>query len=149
VNLAVTLVLGAQTRVVLGAALLLVCLAWLHTNKAADELSKGSLLSPATWENALANLRPLELPMVPAAVLQPLSSLASGVAGLLLVLSAFVPMRLLALVPLAAAALMILGPMLRVPAVGPLSPAMTSLAGGVALWLVAVVVAWRAKTKRG
>jgi hypothetical protein len=145
VKLLTGLVLGAQTRLLLGAALLLACLAWLHQNQVADELGKASLLSPATWQGLATKLdnHPLSVPMVPAELLRMLSRLATGVAGVLLLLSIFLPMRWLALVQLAAAALMILGPTLGVPSAGPLSAEMMSLAGGVVLSLGAFVVAWK------
>jgi hypothetical protein len=140
------LVLGAQTRLVLGAVLLLACLACVQQNGVADVFSKGSLFAPSTWENAATKLgsKAPEVPMVGSIeVLRPLASFASGVAGVLLLLSVFLPLRWLALVPIAAAVLIVLGPTLGVPAVGPLSPALTSLAAGVVLNLGTFVVVWK------
>ncbi len=139
-------VFGGQLRFLLGAVLLFVCLAWLHVRTLTAFFQAAPLYEPKTWEmfwTAAAAAKPLEIPLVPALVLAPLSSLAAGVAGLLLILSAFQSLRWLALFHMAVAAVMILGPTLGVPEVGPLGPALACLAGGAALSPIALVVAWR------
>jgi hypothetical protein len=81
----------------------------------------------------------LAVPFVPDTTL---SCLAIAVAGLLLLVTTFQSIRWLALSHYICVAVIVLGPTLGVPEVGPLNPAMFSLAAGSAGSLLLIVFAW-------
>jgi hypothetical protein len=81
----------------------------------------------------------LWLPFVPAQITRWFSGFKVGAAGLLLVLSAFFGGWRMSFLVWPAAALAFFGPLLGVPAVGPLSPALVSIAGAVVLAVLAFI----------
>jgi hypothetical protein len=108
-------------------------------------LGKESLLSLSTWKmfwTATLMMPPLQIPLVPEFVMVPLCTLATGAAGLFLVVSAFQAIRWLAPVHLLIAAGMVLGPSLGVPEVAGFSPQFLCLAGGSAVELVLLFLTW-------
>lgn len=141
------LVFGARVRFVLGSLLLTGFLLWVHQNgivtgrqleqireaaakaiEAPDHL--GALRESKIELGEVAQTEPLRLPGVPAALTRPVRGLHAGLAGLLLIASAFVPGLRIAAFAIPGAALALLGPGLGVPAVGPLpADAVASIAG--------------------
>jgi len=112
------------------------------TKLGTDVAGKGDAQQVAAeLEQRLAGLgRPLELPLVPASVAEWFSSLNVGVAGLLLVLSAFFRGWKVSLLVLSGAAVVLAGQRFGVPAVGPIGAAQVSMAAGMALALLAMVL---------
>jgi hypothetical protein len=135
------LVLGGHVRLGIGALLFCVALAGLHATGIADDLRDSSIWEHGTWENVWRKLSQAEgLQLGPLPALSPMASLAAGVAGCLLAFSAFQPIRWLALLHYAAAAFIIAGPQLGVPAIEPLSPELVSISGGVLVSLFVMVL---------
>jgi hypothetical protein len=89
----------------------------------------------ALWNRSLTE-KPLDLFGIPEAVFGPLCSINAVVAGALLLLTAPWRSPKMGLFLLPAAGLQTLGPMLGVLEVGPLSPQLLCLAGGVGLALL-------------
>jgi hypothetical protein len=131
---------GGGFRLVVAAVLLCVGLGWLHQARVTDGLA-GAPLNLAIWQQAWTNATATQLaiPFVPNVVL---SCLAIAVAGFLLLLTTFQSIRWLALLHYICLTVLVLGPMFGVPDVGPLTPAMFSLAAGSAGSLLLIVLAW-------
>jgi hypothetical protein len=85
------------------------------------------------------DVEPLWLPGVPAQFSAWLSGFHPGVAGLILLFSAFLGGWRMSLLIWPAAALALLGPMVGVPAMGPLSPALVSMGGALVLAILAFI----------
>jgi hypothetical protein len=100
-----------------------------------DVAGKGDVEKGAVeLEQRMAGLtKPLELPLVPAPVAEVLSGLNAGVAGLLLLLSAFFRGWKVSLLVLPGAAVALLGHRFGVPGFGPLGPSLVSMAAGMGL----------------
>jgi serine/threonine protein kinase len=130
---------AGSLRFVLGALLLVGCLWWLHWRGLLPEAENVERLFNVgqLWEEAQA-AEPLALPMIPAAVMKPLCSLSAGVMGLLLMLSAIWQSWKIGLLQYLALAVALAGP-LFIPELGPLSPALASLAIGAGLSLLGFV----------
>jgi hypothetical protein len=127
-------VLGSTPRFLSGAFLLAVGLLWLN----ARDLIPGSGRNDdpvVLWERSLKE-PPLDLFGVPESVMRALCSLNAAVAGLLLVVSAIWRSPKMGAFLLPAGVLMVAGPALGVPGVGPLSPPLLCLAAGAALALL-------------
>jgi hypothetical protein len=145
------MVLGAKVRFLLGAVILAGFLLWLNQNEmlrsdrltklGTDVAGKGDVHKGlAEAEQRLGGLeRPLELPMVSASVAEWFSNLNAGVAGLLLVLSAFFRGWRVSLLVLPGAAVVLAGQRFGVPEVGPVGAAQVSMGAGMALALLGMV----------
>ena len=127
------LVLGARARFIIGALLLAGCLMWLHQRgllsaaelegvKAAVQTGDGQTPTFDTdvardtaiswWKRYQEPAEPLNLIMLPPAVCVYLSNITAGLAGLVLICSAFFRGAKMSMFILPAAALMIAGPQL-------------------------------------
>jgi eukaryotic-like serine/threonine-protein kinase len=141
------MILGPHPRLLAGLALLLACLWWLHGSEVLEKIANAPLYEPDTWQTFWADtfrLKPLSIPMVPAEITAPLSTVTAGVAGLLLIFSAFQSVRFLALFHFANAAFMVLGPSWGVPELAGMSPELVCMIAGVAMWaLVSYASRWR------
>jgi eukaryotic-like serine/threonine-protein kinase len=146
-------VLGPKPRFLAGALLLVGCLLWMNQNnllvwsrfeavvlgqlpKEVQEAAGGKTAIVAVPTTAL-NLAP-----VPAEVTGFFHDLSVGVAGLILLLGAFCRGWVISLWLVPCAVLACAGPLLGVPAVGPLTPAVLSMAAGFGGALVGYVVMW-------
>jgi hypothetical protein len=145
------MVLGARVRFLLGAVILAGFLLWLHQNEMlrSDRLTKlgEDVAGKADVQKGIAEIeqkfaglgRPLELPMVPASVAVWFSSLNAGVAGLLLVLSAFFHGWKVSLLVLPGAAVTLAGHYFGIPGLGPIGAAQVSMVAGMTLALLGMV----------
>jgi ribosomal protein S27E len=131
---------GGGVRLLLAAGLLCVGLGWLHEARVTEGLANAPL-SLGMWQQVWARAAALYL-AVPFVPNMALSCLAIAVAGFLLLLTTFQAIRWLALLHYICVATMVFGPMLGVPEVGPLNPAMVSLAAGSAGSLLLIAFAW-------
>ncbi|MFO0880358.1 MAG: serine/threonine-protein kinase [Gemmataceae bacterium] len=129
---------GSTIRFVSGAALVLVCLAWLAQNRLLPSLAEAG--HEFTYSYILAQLRGGDLKSLPIPgpeiLGQMFSGIHVGIAGLVLLVSSIYRYWKIGFLVLLGTAVMVVGPVSGlVPALGPLSPALTSLAigGGVAL----------------
>jgi serine/threonine protein kinase len=140
---ALSAVLGPGLRFLAGAILLVGFILWLQQNHYLEDTRLLSELSDA-FANANADKldhpgNALDVPLVPAAIRGLFHGLQPGIAGLILLIFAFVRgWKALAAWP--AAVLILVGPGLGVPAVGPLSAGLVSLLAGLALAILAVLV---------
>jgi serine/threonine protein kinase len=125
---------GGGVRLLLGAALLVACLAWMHRHGLVPNSS--NLWELDTWTRMAAEKDPLSVPMVPDVVLRALGSINAGVAGLLLLFSAIWRSWKIGFIQILAAAILVIGPVAGVPAVGPLRPQLLCLAAGVGLSII-------------
>ena len=136
-----SLVLGGGVRLGIGVVLICIPIAWLHSTGVFEVLRDRPVYEGATWADVwpkLTQAGPLEISLLP--VLAPMSCVAAGVAGILLVITAFQPIRRSVLLHYAAAAFIIAGPQLGVPAIEPLSAELACIAGGAAFSLFVMVV---------
>ena len=136
-----SMVLGGGVRLAIGAVLICIPIAWVHSTGVLDVLRDRPVYEGATWADAwpkLTQAGPLEIPLLPA--LAPMACVAAGAAGLLLVITALQPIRRSALLHYAAAAFIIAGPQFGVPAVEGLSPEVVCMAGGAAFSLFVMVL---------
>jgi hypothetical protein len=141
--------LGPNLRMLIGAALVCAALAWLHGTGAAEVVGNGSPYDTKTWQRAwdqVVESDPVQVPFVDDGALPPISCLAAGLAGLLLMASAFQALRWLSLVHYGCAVVMIGGPQLGVSALGPLDPPLASLAIGGGISLLALLGAPRRRS---
>jgi tRNA A-37 threonylcarbamoyl transferase component Bud32 len=122
---------GAGGRLGIGGLLVAVGVAGVFLSKVADELRMVPLSEPGAWRNVLALLvEPRSLFGVVTA--KPMTFVAAAVAGILLMLSSFQPLRWRTLLHYACAVVMIAGPLLGVPAIESIDAAVVSLVvGGV------------------
>jgi serine/threonine protein kinase len=141
------LAFGARTRFLVGAVLLVGCLLWVNKNrddfqklvaqaraaKNVSDINAQQLQQQLQQQMASWKSKPLELPLVPAAVTGLFDGFNPGVGGLILVLSAFFRGPRVALFCWPAAVLAFAGPRLGVPAVGPATAHQLSMAAGVVL----------------
>jgi hypothetical protein len=145
------LVLGPKTRFFLGAALVGVCLLWVQQNKllsshelrdlAEEALEQKQARGWALFQDRLAAATPLRLPGLPPQVAASLfNAFNPGVAGLLLVLSAFIGTLRTVRFFLVGALVMFLGPLVPLPLTLPLDPRHLWLLGGLTLALIAVLL---------
>ena len=108
----VNFVLGARARFVVGAMLIAACAIWMHQNgmigqgQSADELA--TTLKSAATETDIGT-EALRLPLLPESVLVHFNSLNVGLAGLILVFSAFFPGVKMAFLMVPAAAVAMFG----------------------------------------
>jgi serine/threonine protein kinase len=140
------LLFGARMRFLVGAVLLVGCLLWVRQNSQAWEQDLKKLADQARAQQTAPDMKalqeqlsreratkPLELPLVPAVITGLFDSFNPGVAGLLLVLSAFFRGPRVALFCWPAAVLAFAGPRFGVPSVGPVTAHQLSMAAGVVL----------------
>ncbi|MCO6456239.1 MAG: serine/threonine protein kinase, partial [Pirellulaceae bacterium] len=130
--------ISGKVRFLVGAVLLVACALWLQKNGALANGLRG-------WLDLLrtdaAGLQPLELPLVPAVLTGLFGTLNAGAAGLILLLSAVLCRGYRgALLAVAAAAIMVLGPVLGVPALAGFSSQSVSLAAGLVLCVPGVLL---------
>lgn len=136
-----SIVFGAPLRFVAGAALLLALVLWMQQNRFLDEGSQlPALIGAAVEEGNLARLdrlgEPLQSPFVPAK-LQPLfQSFGPAVAGLILLLSAFLGGWRASIIAWPAAVLALCGPIIPFPEMGALSPGLIGMLAGLVLALL-------------
>jgi hypothetical protein len=128
--------LGSGLRFLVGALLIVAGLAGLYLSKIPDTLQTQPLSDLDTWKGLWPQLFQAE--SVLGVALKPITSVAALLAGVLLLLSSFQPLRWLALLHYGCAFVMIAGPALGVPAIEPLDPALVSLAvgGGISFLMV-------------
>ncbi len=123
-------------RFVLGVVLVVGCLMWMHGNGLLP--SSTNLDDDATyrsiWERAM-DAKTLRVPLVPVpeVVLNALSTLNAGVAGILLILSAIWRSWKIGLLQVVAAAIMVVGPVMDFPT-------LLCLGAGVGLSVLGFVV---------
>jgi hypothetical protein len=143
------LLLGPRTRFLLGAALLVGCLLWVDQNgivtgaqlkevatRAIEHPDPVEALRDARVEVRVpAQTEPVHLPFLPPLVSNLFQGWGAGAAGLILILSALVRGVRMALFAVPGAIVALIGPRIGIPAIGPLDPAMASMAigAGVAL----------------
>ncbi len=137
------LVLGPTLRFVVGAALLAGFFFWMEQN---GLIAKGREVQGI--ENALDLLKaketkPLAASMVPESLTRLFNGSGAAVAGLLLIISVFLPNWKAAILFPLAAIVAWLGPALGVPDVGPLTAAQLSMAIGGVVGLVGLAVSRR------
>jgi serine/threonine protein kinase len=159
----VNLVLGPTMRFLVGAALFTGCLLWIHQNRlissqqikeSAESLKdldvgklKEGLADVDKLKEELAEKTqalkipdketlPLRLPLVPAAVTNLFNSFNSGVAGLILLFSAFYSGRKIGILLWPAALVAFVGHLLAIPAVGPLTAAQASMVIGTIMAVI-------------
>jgi len=138
--------LGPSIRFLLGALLLAGCLMWMYQNdlvtKAQNIQGVGHSDDPAA-PGAMDVLFPkvsktLEFGFVPSLLTKPFVGFATGLAGMLLLLSAFFQSWKTAVLMPLAAVLIVFGPGLGIPDVGPLTASQVCMAAGAFLGLVAL-----------
>jgi hypothetical protein len=145
------LLLGPQIRFAAGAVLLLGCLLWLNQNdRLAWEKLQPTLVAHLNLsqdaqktlgvEASSATLKDLTLPAVPESITQWVSSFNAGVAGLILILSVLCRGWVISFWMFPCALVAWVGPQLGVPAAGPLSAEVVSMAAGVVGALAGAVV---------
>jgi hypothetical protein len=132
--------LGPGGRFGIGGILLCVGVAGLYFGGVADELRTLPLAEAASWET-IARQLVLPRPIVGAFTLEPLTALAAAVAGLMLALSSFQPLRWRTLVHYGGAIVMVVGPWLGVPALDRFDAALVSFMLGGTPMLVMLVLA--------
>jgi hypothetical protein len=138
------LLFGPRTRFLLGAALVAGFLLWVRQNEIVSgeqlkDVAVKAIESPDHLE-ALRNARidvhlnraarPLELPFLPRSIARLFQGIPPGVAGLILLLSAFLSGSRVGYFALSGAAIALFGPALGLPRIGPLDPAAASMAAG-------------------
>ncbi len=149
--------LGPRARFLLGALLLAGCAAWVHQNRliaepavrdladqarvraaAVDDLETARTSVEAVGRQAAdaglaildasGSARPLRLPLVPAAITGLFRDFNPGVAGLLLIVSSFFRGWRMSLFAIPGAAVMVVGPVLIGPPIGPTTALVVGLA---------------------
>jgi serine/threonine protein kinase len=141
------LVFGPRTRFLAGAVLIVGCLFWFHQNSTltGDEIKK--LAGEAVGQRDVSLLqrlnltgtKPLSLPLVPAVITDFFGSWAPGMAGLILVLSAFFRGPRMALFAWPAALVAFAGHRLGLPAVGPVPAEYLGMVAGAGLAVLGLV----------
>jgi hypothetical protein len=144
-----------QVRFLVGAVLLAGCLGWMNQNglipgRELKRLAREavSVQNPNLPSVDLAALQvdlhkettPLRVPLVPEVLTSGFNSFNPGVAGLLLVLSAFAPGALAGLFAFAAAAVAWAGPRLGIPSLGPLKAEYLSMLAGAGLFVLGLML---------
>jgi hypothetical protein len=153
----VNMIVGPNVRFLFGAALLAGCIAWMHQNAMISPEHAGALVEAAksgdvdairshaqaqvahAREAAAKRTDPLALPVVPAALLNLVSSFGAGVSGLILIASSVFGGPRIALFAIPAAAVPLLGPQLGLPSMGGLEPSVVPIIIGLALMIAGVV----------
>jgi hypothetical protein len=139
---AASMIVGPKIRFLAGAALLAGCIAWMHQNAmisaehataAVEAVKSGDLNALQTHaqasvarvkEHVARATEPLDLPLIPPALLGLVSSLGAGAGGLILIISSFVSGVRIAFFALPAAALPIIGARLGLPSLFGLDPSL-------------------------
>jgi hypothetical protein len=132
--------LGAGGRFLVGVVLLGAGAAGLYLSNIVDDVRALMPLDLESWKALTVQLAEPRT-LAPAVSLKPLNCVATALAGLLLVLSSFQPLRWLTLLHYGCAVVTIAGPWLGVPAVESFDPALVSLAAGGGLSVLLLVVA--------
>jgi hypothetical protein len=147
----INLVLGPSIRFLVGAVLLIGCIVWMYQNGLIDNAQNvGQTVkdadSPQTVIGQVWQIlnpqesKPLEFAAVPGFLTHPFAGYATGLAGIMLVLSAFVQSWKTAILMPLAAVLIILGPRLGIPDVGPLTKAQVCMAAGALLGVLGLIL---------
>jgi hypothetical protein len=148
------LLLGARTRFLLGAALVVGFLLWVDQNGIVQSAQiKGAAARAIEHPDPLQALRdtridvhvpvqtkPLHLSGLPRPIANLFRDWGAGGAGLLLILSALAPGPKMALFAVPGAAIALFGPTAGVPRIGPMDPSMASLALGAGVALLGLVL---------
>jgi eukaryotic-like serine/threonine-protein kinase len=152
-------VLGSRVRFLAGAVLLAGCVVWMYQNgMLADEnvarmktdVAKVQDINKAREVGAKTvgelatkakGAKPLRIPMVPSAATTLFKDFNPGVAGLLLIASAFFSGWRLTLFVVPAAAIIVLGRSLGLPDLGPIKAEWSSLAVGLGVAVIGVLFA--------
>jgi hypothetical protein len=133
-------IFGGSTRFILGAVLLLGCLAWLYKNDLLPSTTNfdESATYTSIWEK-MQEAKPLSLPL-PSVLLQIFNSMNPGVAGIILLLTSIWRSWKIGLLTIVGAAIMVIGPVTGlVPTLG--MPAwVVCLAAGAVVALVGFVI---------
>jgi hypothetical protein len=146
--------LGPQTRFLLGAVLLLGFLLWIDQNgivsgaqiraaaaRAAEHADPLKVLRDIRIDvHVPVQTQPLRLPFLPKLLADLFQGWGAGAAGLILILSALVRGARMALFAIPGAAIALVGPRVGIPPIGSLDPAMASMAIGAGIALLGVVV---------
>lgn len=159
-------ILGPRVRFLAGAALTAGCLLWMNQNgilsgehlqsvtekvrsldletvKSVDLANVKQAASDAAKKLARtetpSEAKPLELPMVPAAITRWFHGFGAGVAGLILLTSSLFRGFKITFFALPAALIAFLGPEFGIPAIGPLTAPATSMAVGIALLVAGIL----------
>ena len=145
INSVLGVVLGPKVRFLFAAVLLGGCVTWLYQNlspqlselarHAVEEKEVGAISGLGATLKTETN--PLSLPMLPAAIAAIFSSYNAGLAGLLLLVSAFFRGGKLGLFALPGIVVLVLGHNLGIPAIGPIAAPFVGMAAGTALTVVA------------
>lgn len=133
--------LGPGGRFGIGGILVCLGVAGLFLTKVADDLRTLPLSDSRSWEMILTQLTQPRT-IIGGWTLEPLTALAAALAGIVLVLSSFQPLRWRTLVLYVCAVVMIAGPWLGVPAIGSFDAALLCLAAGGVPAVMVVVMAW-------
>jgi hypothetical protein len=148
------LLLGARTRFLLGATLVVGFLLWVDQNGIVQSAQiKGTAARAIEHPDPLQALRdtridvrvpvqtkPLHLSGLPRPIASLFRDWGAGGAGLLLILSALVPGPKMVLFAVPGAAIALFGPTAGVPRIGPMDPSMASLALGAGVTLLGLVL---------
>jgi hypothetical protein len=141
-----SLMIGGGGRFMTGAVLLCAGLGGLHASKLADDFQTLSLLDPESWQTFWTALiqpcRILSLPLLPELWLKPVTCLAAALAGMLLLITSVQSLRWRSPLHYACAVVMVMGPVLGVPPLGPIDAAVVSLAAGGGLSIFVIVYPW-------
>jgi len=130
----INVLLGPPIRFVVGAVLLAGWVLWLQQNQGLAEgvLAKlATAIGEADWKALDPFGKALDLPLLPAVIREVFHGFRPGIAGLILIVSALMRRWQAAIVAWLATLLLLLGPALGMPALGPLTPELASLAAGL------------------
>jgi serine/threonine protein kinase/phage FluMu protein Com len=136
-------VFSAPVRFLAGAALLLGWVLWLDQNQSAEEALLAKIttaIGEGNWQALDPLGEPVTLPLLPTALCELFHGFRPAFAGLILVLSAFLRGWQASLAAWLASVLMLFGPSLGIPALGPLTPELTSLAAGLCVAVIGLLV---------
>lgn len=139
---------GARCRFLAGALLFMACILWMSQNEFLDGERLLERLAELLDDESTYSFdrlgEPLAIPLAPPGVTEVFNNFYPGVAGLLLMISAFLGGWKASLVAWPAAILTILGPVL-LPSVGPVSGGVVGLAAGLAVALFGLLLRkWKA-----
>lgn len=141
-KLASTLV-GARFRFITGAVLCFCCIFWIRQNHLLEgdgfAHAFAAIVEQGTTERWDHMGAPLAIPLVPATVQDLFNSFNVGIAGLLLLISAFLGGWKASLIAWPAAGLILLGSAV-LPAAGPVSGGVLGLSAGLALAVVGLLI---------
>jgi eukaryotic-like serine/threonine-protein kinase len=137
------LILGPFPRFLVGAALLAGFLLWMHQNGLIEKAQDVKTMDDGWQILAAKDSKALEFSVLPSFLARPFAGYAAGLAGILLLLSAFAQGWKTAVLTPVAAVVIVLGPSLGVPKIGPLSAAQIGMAVGGSLGLIAIALGGR------